>query len=75
MKCFWHYIKGKCQDDVGIGALKNRANDMITDSLEKAEILSKQFKSAFTVEDTSTIPDRGISPTLPSQILLLHSMV
>ena len=35
---------------------------MVTDSTEKAEILNKQFKSVFTVEDTSTVPDKGTSP-------------
>ena len=44
---------------------------MVTDSTEKAEILSKQFKSVFTAEDTSTNPDKTL--TLPSQILMLHS--
>ena len=62
LKCFWHYIKGKCQDNVGIGALKNQVNDMVTDSTEKAEILNKQFKSVFTAKDTNTIPDKGSSP-------------
>ena len=62
LKCFWHYVKGKHQDNVGIGALKNQANDMITNSIEKAEILNKQFESVFTAEDTSSIPDTGTSP-------------
>ena len=62
LKRFWHYIKSKRQDNVGIGALKNQANDMVTDSTEKAEVLNKQFKSVFTVEDTSTVPDKGTSP-------------
>ena len=47
---------------MGIGTLKNQANDMVTDSTEKAEILSKQFESVFTTEDTSSIPDTGTSP-------------
>ena len=60
--------------------LKNQANEIVTDSTEKVEILNKQFKSVCTVttvEDTSTIPDEiGVPPlTLRSQILLLHSMV
>ena len=62
-------LKSKCQDNVGIGALKNQANDMVTDSTEKAETLSKQFKSVFTAKDTSTgtIPDKGTSsyPSIP----------
>ena len=35
---------------------------MVTDSTEKAKILNKEFKSVFTIEDTSTIPDKGTSP-------------
>ena len=35
---------------------------MFTNSTEKAEILSKQFKSVLTTEDTSTIPDKGTFP-------------
>ena len=35
---------------------------MIGDSVEKAEILGKQFKSVFTAKDISTIPDKGTSP-------------
>ena len=63
----------KCQDNVGIGALKNQllANDMVTDSTEKAEILSKQFDSVFTTEDTSSIPDSGTSPF---PLIPVHSM-
>ena len=62
LKGFWHYIKGKCQDNVGIGTLNNQANYMVTDSTEKADILNKQFKSVFTTEDTSSILDKGTSP-------------
>ena len=35
---------------------------MITNSIGKIEILSKQFESVFTAEDTSSIPDTGTSP-------------
>ena len=35
---------------------------MVTDSTEKAEILSNQFESVFITEDTSSIPDTGTSP-------------
>ena len=47
---------------------------MVTDSTEKAEILSKQFKLVCTTEDTSTIPNRGTSPYPSIQILMLHSI-
>ena len=65
MKRFWHYIKSKRQDNIEIGALKDQAENIITDPLEKAEILNNQFKSVFTSEDTSCIPDRGNSPYPP----------
>ena len=35
---------------------------MVTDSTEKAEILSKPFISVLTTEDTSTILNKGTSP-------------
>ena len=49
---------------------------MVTDSSEKAEILSKQFKSVFTVKDTSTIPDRGVSPypSIPDIVITLNGV-
>ena len=47
---------------------------MVTESTEKAEILSKQFKLVFTIKDTSIIPDRGTSPYSSIQILMLHSV-
>ena len=56
MKPFWHYIKSKRQDNIEIGALKDQAENIITDPLEKVEILNNQFKSVFTSEDTSCIP-------------------
>ena len=62
MKRFWRYIKGKRQDNIGISALKSQTGNIVTESSEKAEILNDQFKSVFTVEDTSCIPDKGTSP-------------
>ena len=49
---------------------------MVTDSSEKAEILSKQFKSVFTVKDTSTTPDRGTSPypSIPDIVITLNGV-
>ena len=44
LKCFWYCVKGKCQDSVGIRELKNQANDMVTESIEKAEILSIYYQ-------------------------------
>ena len=62
MKCFWRYIKGKRQDNIENSALKSQTGNTVTESSEKAEILNNQFKSVFTVEDTSCIPDKGTSP-------------
>ena len=53
---FWHCIKGKHQDNFGIGTLKNQSGSIVTDPSEKADI------SVFTIEDTTSIPDKGISP-------------
>jgi len=61
MKRFWHHIKGKRHDNVGIDALKSQAGNTVTESSEKAEILNDQFKSVFTIEDISCIPDMGTS--------------
>jgi len=57
MKHFWYYIKGKCQDKIGIGTLKNQSGSIVTHPSEKAEILNNQLKSVFTIEDTTSIPD------------------
>ena len=38
---------------------------MVTDSIEKAENLNKQFESVFTTKDINTIPDKGTSPYPP----------
>ena len=62
MKRFWHYIKGKRQDNIGISALKSQSGNIVTESSEKAQILNNHFKSVFTIEDTSCIPDKGVSP-------------
>ena len=52
---FWRYIRSQKQDNVGISPLKDRGK-LRTDSMEKAEILSNQFKSVFTQEDNTVIP-------------------
>ena len=68
------YVKGKRQDNVGIGALRARQMIWLL-TLQKRQILSKQLKSVLNAKDTSTIPDKGTSAILPSQILMLHLMV
>ena len=50
-KPFWRYIKSKRQDKVGINILKTTDGEVITNSLEKANILNQYFKSVFISED------------------------
>ena len=52
---FWRYVKAQRQDSTGVGPLK-RDGQLHSRSKEKAEILSDQFKSVFTHDDGSVIP-------------------
>ena len=54
-KQFWKYVKSQTQETFGISALKSNDN-VITDSLSKAEILNSQFKSVFTPQSGNTFP-------------------
>lgn len=54
-KPFWKYIKAQRQDSFGIPPLKHDGI-LHTDSETKANILLKEFKSVFTKEDKSHIP-------------------
>ena len=68
-KSLWHYLKSRKQENSGIGTLINPQNGhSITNPIEKATILNEQFKSIFTIDDSSSIPDKGpsVHPTLPS---------
>ena len=51
-KRFWTYIRSQRKDQIGIPILKD-GEDEITDSKMKAELLSKQYETVFTEEDTS----------------------
>ena len=61
-KAFWSFIKKMRQEDTGIADLKVN-NKIISDDLGKAEALSEQFASVFTVEDKVHIPTLGVSET------------
>ena len=65
---FLRYIRSQKQDNVGISPLKDGGN-LHTDTMEKAEILSNQFKSVFTQEDTTVIPHLH-DPDYPTLFLL-----
>ena len=64
-KPFWTYMKSKRQDKIGIGTLKYRDSDPITDPLQKAEAFNEYFQTVFTNENFDSILNKGASP-LPS---------
>ena len=59
-KPFWRYIKSLRQDSFGIPALRVGAQ-LFTSAQDKAKVLLDEFKSVFTIEDTSFIPWLGRS--------------
>ena len=60
-KAFWSFISKLRQDNQGIGNL-NIAGNIITDDKQKAEALGNQFKSVFTLEGNSQLPNLNDSP-------------
>ena len=70
-KNFWKYIKARKQDSVSIGTLKSDGS--IAETAEnKANMLNKQFISVFTKEDLSNIPDKGQSPYVPMNEIIIN---
>ncbi|KAL8575235.1 hypothetical protein ACOMHN_042356 [Nucella lapillus] len=61
-KKLWAYMKSKGQESQGVSPLKNTEGYLKSDNCSKAEILNNQFKSVFTEEDLSHMPDKGDSP-------------
>ena len=47
-KKFWGLIKGKRQENIGIGDLKNKNNITTRDAVKKAELIHEQFDSVFS---------------------------
>ena len=60
-KYLFNYIKRLKKDSVGIEALISNDNT-ITDPVEKAEILAKEYESVFASEDLTNIPNIFPSP-------------
>ena len=58
-KKLWSYIKSLRRDHTAITSLQSDYNP-ITNSLDKAKPLNQQFKSVFTNEPTSNLPDKGL---------------
>ena len=61
-KKFWSFLKGKKQESSGVAPLRSTDGLIHSDSGTKANILNAQFKSVFTKEDLSSMPDKGPSP-------------
>ena len=70
-KRFWSYVKSKGQESSGIPPLKSKDGFLKSDSYNKAEILNEQFRSVFTEEDLTNIPDKGQSPFIPMKNILI----
>ena len=54
-KPFLRYVKSRKQDNIGISPLK-KLSSLLSESKEKAQILVEQFRSVFTIEDSSDMP-------------------
>jgi len=81
-KGFWSYIKKFKTDSVGISVLKREGRTATTPE-DKANMLSDQFSSVFTSEDTDNLPtmtgdkypDIGsIHVTIPGVVKLLRNL-
>ena len=68
-KPFWRFVKSLRVDSIGIPPLREGAA-LITDAVQRASLLGKEFRSAFTHEDTSHIPSLG--PRTSSTITPMH---
>ncbi len=66
-KKFWQYVKSLRKDSSGVSPLKENGK-LFTDPTRKADILNRQFKSAFTQEPVGDLPTlRGESyPSMPN---------
>ena len=62
-KVFWRHVNKGIRRDTnsGIAALKNNGK-LACDAVEKCEILNSYFKSVFTEEDTTEMPDMKSDP-------------
>ena len=61
-KKFWSFIKGKKQESSGVAPLRQTDGTLHSNPHTKADILNCQFKSVFTKEGMSSMPDKGDSP-------------
>ena len=56
--------------------IKSQERNIVTDSSQKTEILNDQFKSLFTIKDTSCIPDMGTYsyPSITDTIITVNDV-
>ena len=66
-KSFWQYIKSKTTETSGVSPLRGRDGLLYSHTNIQANILHEKFKSTFTTDDTTTMPDKSQSshPTTP----------
>ena len=64
-KRLWTYLKSQKQDTAGVAPLKDGNGLLRSDAETKAELLNNQFQSAYTREELSRVPDKGLSPHPP----------
>jgi len=61
-KPLWHYLINCKQGNYGISTLNDpQSGHTVTEAIDKANILNQHFKSVFTSENTTTIPNKGPS--------------
>ena len=60
-KKFWSFIKSLKKDSTGIQVLEVDGNQLTT-SADKAEALNSHFKSVFTNEPSTSLPNKGPTP-------------
>ena len=61
LKKFWSFIKGLRKENTSITSLNYNGN-VLVDPIAKANALNSHFKSIFTTEDYSCLPNKGPSP-------------
>ena len=60
---FWRYIKAQRTEAFGVAPLKEKGH-VYSDSIKKASILARQFRSVFTVDDDASANNHLRGPSL-----------
>ena len=73
-KSLWHYLKSRKQDNNGL--IDPHDGSILTDPFDKATILNNHFKSVFSTDDDSSIPEKGPSQysSLPAFEITEHGV-